>query len=482
VLIGEQLGLDEDDLDKLQWAALLHDVGKLEVPASILNKDGRPTDDEWSTLARHPDHGERLIVPLAPWLGDWVGAIGQHHERWEGGGYPRGLRGDAISLSARIVAVADSFEVMTAARSYKPALSIEAARTELTKCARAQFDPAVVRAFLNVSIGRLRRVMGFLACLCQLPAVRPAAAMRAPNPTATVAALVVALLLVPALWSSDAGPQTVAAVAIGEVDRDAGGTTTRGRSPAGDEPAADDRDASDPAAEPGDDPSVAGSTLQRPRAAAGPSKGASDESANPRASTGGGNDTPTPPPTAPPPPPPLVVRTGTWYLGTAGPGDTTSSSVLPLGSGSPTVSSLANYDTDRDGAAGLLVRRGARQVWALPVTTPTTYIGLARVSLWAGARNFAPGGAVTLTIALQDCGASLTNCTTVANTGTVVSQTTPGFHMVDVSLGHISPVIAAGRRLVIRVQVDAASSDDAWLAYGTTTYPAALSLGQPQQS
>jgi hypothetical protein len=168
-LLGEQLGLGRDDLQRLQWAGLLHDVGKVGVPARVLNKQGRLTADEWEQIKQHPAIGARLTRPLEPWLGDWVRGVGEHHERWDGGGYPAGLAGDEISLAARIIAVADAFDVMTAARSYKDPLPAEAARAELVKCAGTQFDETVVRAFVAVSIGRLRRVMGPSAALAQIP-------------------------------------------------------------------------------------------------------------------------------------------------------------------------------------------------------------------------------------------------------------------------------------------------------------------------
>lgn len=159
-MIGEELGLSEDDMNKLRWSALLHDVGKLTVPYEVLNKDGRPTDEEWEVLSGHPSEGGRMLEPLRGWLGDWVHSADQHHCRWDGGGYPSDLAGEDIALSGRIVAVADAYDVMTSARSYKKPLSAEVARRELTACAGSQFDPAMVRAFLNISLGRLRTVAG----------------------------------------------------------------------------------------------------------------------------------------------------------------------------------------------------------------------------------------------------------------------------------------------------------------------------------
>ena len=101
-----------------------------------------------------------IAAPLLPWLGAWAAAIAQHHERFDGCGYPAGLAGGEISLAARVVAVADSFEVMTASRAYKRPMSVPAARRELTRCGGAQFDPEIVRLFLNISIGRLWWTVG----------------------------------------------------------------------------------------------------------------------------------------------------------------------------------------------------------------------------------------------------------------------------------------------------------------------------------
>src|SRR5439155_27298376 len=152
-----------DDRDRLRWASLLHDIGKLQVHSRILNKPGKLGAREWKAIHRHPEEGAKLAAPLAPWLGEWASTIEQHHERWDGAGYPYGLKGTEISLGARIVGAADAFEVMTANRPYKKAMSAGAARHELTRCAGAHFDPTVVRAFLNISLGRLRWVTGPVA-------------------------------------------------------------------------------------------------------------------------------------------------------------------------------------------------------------------------------------------------------------------------------------------------------------------------------
>jgi putative nucleotidyltransferase with HDIG domain len=173
-LAAGQLRLPDADRDRLRWAALLHDIGKLHVPARILNKPGRPDPREWETLQGHPAAGARIAAPLLSWLGPWGDAIEQHHERFDGGGYPRSLAGEEISLAARIVSVADSFEVMTAARSYKKPMSVPAARRELAACAGEQFDPTIVRAFLNVSLGRLWLTVGPTSWTALVPLLGPA--------------------------------------------------------------------------------------------------------------------------------------------------------------------------------------------------------------------------------------------------------------------------------------------------------------------
>ncbi len=167
-LIGEQVGMSEIELDRLRWAGLLHDIGKLRVPTEILNKPGRLTDEEFAIIKQHPEHGRVLAGGLAGWLGESIRAVWEHHERWDGKGYPRGLTGTEAALPSRIVSVADTYDVITSLRSYKKATPASAARAELARCAGSQFDPDVVRAFMNVSLGSLRRVMGPLSWLAHL--------------------------------------------------------------------------------------------------------------------------------------------------------------------------------------------------------------------------------------------------------------------------------------------------------------------------
>ncbi len=211
-LLAEELGLSKADRERLRWAALIHDIGKLKVSRRLLNKPSRPTAHEWHVLRAHPRRGAEIARPLADWLGPWAAAIEQHHERWDGEGYPAGLAGTDISLGARIVAVADAFEVMTSLRPYSRPVSPEKARTELAACAGAQFDPMVVRAFLSISLGRLRKAMGPVVWLTQVPLLagmpRLQAAFIGSGPAAAGAGAgaVVAIAGGPAAVPADASP------------------------------------------------------------------------------------------------------------------------------------------------------------------------------------------------------------------------------------------------------------------------------------
>jgi hypothetical protein len=175
-LLGRELGLDDAALTKLQWAATFHDIGKLTIAENILGKAGSLTGSEWAAVERHPQHGLELIAPVREWLGEWAGAVGEHHERFDGTGYPDGKAGEEISLAGRICAVADAFDVMTSGRSHKKPLSAAAAREELARNAGGQFDADVVRAFLRIAPSRLRWVAGPASLLGQLPLLRRAGA------------------------------------------------------------------------------------------------------------------------------------------------------------------------------------------------------------------------------------------------------------------------------------------------------------------
>ena len=179
-LLGEELQLSEADRYRLRWAALMHDIGKLTIAPKILNKPGALDEHEWRLMKGHPVEGARIAEPILGWLGPWANAIVEHHERFDGKGYPNGLAGGSISLGGRIVSVADAYDTMTAARSYKKPMAVWAARRELADCAGGQFDPEIVRAFLSISLPKLLWRTGPVTLVVQLPVPRPAAGGRAP--------------------------------------------------------------------------------------------------------------------------------------------------------------------------------------------------------------------------------------------------------------------------------------------------------------
>jgi putative two-component system response regulator len=148
-LLARALGLPQADVMLIRQAAPLHDVGKIAIPDSILLKPGRLTMDEWAVMKTHTTIGAKIVSGGHYSLLLTAEAVAlNHHERWDGTGYPRGLTGEAIPLPARIVAVADSFDAMMHARPYREAFSEEYAVIELERCAGAQFEPRCVQSFL----------------------------------------------------------------------------------------------------------------------------------------------------------------------------------------------------------------------------------------------------------------------------------------------------------------------------------------------
>jgi len=146
---GARLGLGPDRMRNLEFAALLHDVGKVAIPKAIINKPGRLDADEWALIKTHPIEGQRMLDRVGGFMSDVGEIVRWHHERWEGAGYPDGLAGEGIPLEARIITCCDSYNAMTTTRSYRAALTPDVAAQELRDCAGSQFDATVVQAVLD---------------------------------------------------------------------------------------------------------------------------------------------------------------------------------------------------------------------------------------------------------------------------------------------------------------------------------------------
>ena len=144
--LGRRLGMSEDELVHVWRGALLHDIGKLGIPDDILSKPGALTAAEWEIMRQHPQLGYELLEPI-PYLRPALEIPYCHHEHWDGSGYPRGLKGEEIPMSARIFAVADVWDALRSDRPYRVAWSDEAARVYIVQQSGKQFEPQVVEAF-----------------------------------------------------------------------------------------------------------------------------------------------------------------------------------------------------------------------------------------------------------------------------------------------------------------------------------------------
>jgi diguanylate cyclase (GGDEF)-like protein/PAS domain S-box-containing protein len=146
--MGKALGLPEGEIEELKTVGLLHDIGKIAIEETILNKPGKLTDEEWREIKRHPEIGYRILSTVND-MSEMAEYVLAHHERWDGKGYPKGLKGEEITLQSRIISIADSYDAMTSERSYRSALPEKVAREELQKNSGAQFDPELVRVFIE---------------------------------------------------------------------------------------------------------------------------------------------------------------------------------------------------------------------------------------------------------------------------------------------------------------------------------------------
>jgi len=156
--LSQEVRLSEHDIEQVYMAGLLHDVGKIGVPESVLQKTGKLTAEEFDAMKKHPEIGARILQDVRQ-IKQIIPGVLHHHERYDGKGYPMGLAGEDIPLMGRIICLADSFDAMTSNRTYRRALPIEVALAEIRRCAGTHFDPRLAEAFLRTSAERYREIL-----------------------------------------------------------------------------------------------------------------------------------------------------------------------------------------------------------------------------------------------------------------------------------------------------------------------------------
>jgi putative nucleotidyltransferase with HDIG domain len=174
--VADRLGVDDETRRGAEFGALLHDVGKIHIPNAIINKPGPLDDEEWAVMKTHTVEGQKMLERVGGVLARIGVVVRASHERWDGGGYPDGLAGEAIPLAARIVSACDAYNAMTTDRSYRKALPFSDAIAELERCAGTQFDPAVVAALVAVETPDAPEWQLTLSAPAPEPASRPAPA------------------------------------------------------------------------------------------------------------------------------------------------------------------------------------------------------------------------------------------------------------------------------------------------------------------
>ncbi|MEI8216038.1 MAG: HD domain-containing phosphohydrolase [Eubacteriales bacterium] len=145
--IAKEMNLDEDQVNQIKMAGLMHDIGKIGINEKVLNKIGKLNDNEFSEIKRHPETGYRILSSVSE-FSEMSNFVLAHHERWDGKGYPRGLKGEEIPVPSRIIALADSYDAMISERTYKKVLTKDEAIEEIKRCSGTQFDPDIARAFI----------------------------------------------------------------------------------------------------------------------------------------------------------------------------------------------------------------------------------------------------------------------------------------------------------------------------------------------
>lgn len=532
-MIGEEMGLNEAELDRIRWSGLLHDIGKLKVSGKILNKPGKLTDDEFATIKLHPEFGRELVAPLLGWLGESARAVWEHHERWDGRGYPQGLSGTDISLAGRIVAVADAYDVITSVRSYKRAIAPADARAELIRCSGAQFDPVVVRAFMNVSLGRLRLAMGPLSWLAQLPLFPQTLAATASAGTATAATALVGaaaasvglgLASDPIVQAERSSFDAVSATArpFETRDIDTGPRSSQGRDgspgavangePTGDDPSASATDVDDgvagdvvpasaPIARTPDEAATTTSTVTpgvtTPAVTSGATTTIAAEPASPTTTVRPATtivQSPTVPtvptttvppvvtvaPTVPttttiPPRPAWLPAAGAptpFYFDVVGTVDALEHPVLPLVRNAPTSPTVA--DADGDGRTGITLQREAGQLsFAVVAPTDARLVGAASGTAYVSTAQLVAVN-VTVRARLLVCDAG-NSCTQIAES-TRSALVTPLPVPIVFDLGSLDAALPANGSLRVSLDVPTGSSGDALVSSDSTLTPANITI------
>jgi putative nucleotidyltransferase with HDIG domain len=145
---AKKLDMTSTEINKMRMAGLIHDIGKIGVDEKTLNKPQKLDREEWEEVKKHPEAGWRILTSVNE-FSELANFVFEHHEKWDGTGYPRGLKGKKISLEARIIALADAYDAMTNQRSYRGAYNTEEAIAELERCSGTQFDPELTKLFVE---------------------------------------------------------------------------------------------------------------------------------------------------------------------------------------------------------------------------------------------------------------------------------------------------------------------------------------------
>ncbi len=505
-MLGEEIGLSDDELDRLHWAGLLHDIGKIGVSAEILNKPGLLTSEEFEEIKAHTVIGERLAAGLHGWLGGATSAVWEHHEMYAGGGYPTGAPSAGLPLTSRIVCVADAFDVMTSARSYKQPISATDARAELERCSGSQFDPQVVRAMMTISLGSLWRAMGPLSLIAQLQ-LFPRRLLQGGLAVTIVVAALMAM-----------GFTGAAALLI---DDPAETTPSETAADGSDEPppsAGNDEqpDTEPPDTGPADLPvTVPASTESAPSVptTVTPSTITTTSAPSPISTTIVSPVTTSVPTTVKPPTRPTTVRPRTTTpapvgapptsnattttlpfdpnrLTLASPkaGDAFAQPVLPMvGRGPINGALLPNFDSDRNEQPGLTLERSSgdldttdgravqRWSWTLPAART---LATSEVQLWAsGSGTTTTDDILVVRVGLYACDLAGSACTLIADDETPFAATSATFRGIAFDLTPVGQVsLDAGQVIEVRVAVLNGSATDVILAYDSVEYPAQLTL------